>query len=151
VGPLLTGLHTLAVVRAVLAAAAAALGLLSSLAERAGGGVDAGETLLADADLAGVGQADGRALPDVAVGAPPAVEALTAGDVRDAVRAARELVTDGAGTTDHVGAALAHADLAGLLHALVVGRTALGAGAGVGGGDLLEGGEQLVAGLGCQR
>jgi len=147
---LLFGLDTLAVRWAIFAAAAAALGLLSALAERAGGGVDAGEALLADADLAGVGQADGGAHPDVAVGAPPAVEAFTAGHVRHAVRAARQLVTDGAGRTVHVGAGLGDANLAGLLHALVVGRTALGAGAGVGGGGLLEGGEQLVAGLGCQ-
>ena len=50
---------------------------LSGAAEGAALGVDAGQAVLADPHGARVGQADGRRVADVAVGAAPAEEVLT--------------------------------------------------------------------------
>ena len=58
-----------------------ALLTLSSPAEGAALGVDAREAVLALAHGARVGQADGGAAADVAVGAAPAEEALARGHV----------------------------------------------------------------------
>ena len=102
---------TRAVGRTVLAAAG--FGLLSPPTKGSIFGVDAGQTVLACADLAGVRQTDRGAVPDVAVGAPPAEEPLARRYIWHTVGSVLCVLTDLAGGTLDVSAGLPYAFRAG--------------------------------------
>lgn len=90
-----------------------ALFLVSPPAEGSIARIDAGQTILAFSDLARVGQTDGRAAADVAVGAAGTEEAFTGWHVWHTVGTVGSVVAYFSGRTADVGAAQWFADSAG--------------------------------------